>query len=236
MHFFNEKVAEELGVNAAIIFQNIGYWEEHNRNNNMHLHDGKYWTYNSNAAFQKQFSYLGKKAIQTAIEKLKESGYILIGNYNDNTWDHTSWYTLTEKGQSIYQNETIDGAKRDNRQTEKEQSYNNNYKEEKNTNRNTDENTNNNERYVNESSTNRQKTSVRNVIPPSVDDVEAYCKERGNGIDANNFCDFYTARGWKIGNTKMKDWQAAVRTWEKRDGFIPVKEPVGDIAVNGGWE
>lgn len=101
---------------------------------------------------------------------------------------------------------------------------------------NENDNDNDNERYVNESSTNRQKTPVRNVIPPSVDDVEAYCKERGNGIDANNFCDFYTARGWKIGNTKMKDWQAAVRTWEKRDGVIPVKEPVGDIAVNGGWE
>jgi hypothetical protein len=52
-------------------------------------------------------------------------------------------------------------------------------------------------------------------IPPSVDEVAAYCAERGNGIDAESFIDHYTARGWMIGKNKMQDWKAAVRTWER---------------------
>lgn len=53
-------------------------------------------------------------------------------------------------------------------------------------------------------------------VPPSVDEVRAYCHERNNGIDASTFVDFYEARGWMVGKTHMKDWKAAVRTWEKR--------------------
>lgn len=52
--------------------------------------------------------------------------------------------------------------------------------------------------------------------PPTVDEVREYCQERGNGIDADAFVDFYVARGWMIGKTHMKDWKAAVRTWENR--------------------
>jgi hypothetical protein len=52
---------------------------------------------------------------------------------------------------------------------------------------------------------------------PTVDEVAAYCAERGNSVDAANFCDFYAAKGWEIGKEPMKDWKAAVRTWERRD-------------------
>lgn len=50
---------------------------------------------------------------------------------------------------------------------------------------------------------------------PSTEEVTAYCKERGNGIDAEAFIDYYSARNWMLGKTKMKDWKAAVRTWER---------------------
>ena len=59
---------------------------------------------------------------------------------------------------------------------------------------------------------------VTRFSPPSVDDVSAYCKERKNRVDPQQFVDFYTAKGWKIGKDSMKDWKAAVRTWEKRNG------------------
>lgn len=52
-------------------------------------------------------------------------------------------------------------------------------------------------------------------IPPSVEEVAAYCLERNNNIDAQQFIDFYTSKGWLIGKTQMKDWKAAVRTWER---------------------
>lgn len=57
---------------------------------------------------------------------------------------------------------------------------------------------------------------------PNVEEVRAYIVERNNGLtaqDAETFVDFYEAKGWKIGNQPMKDWKAAVRTWEnKRKG------------------
>lgn len=52
---------------------------------------------------------------------------------------------------------------------------------------------------------------------PSVEEVAAYCRERGNCVDAQAFVDFYESKGWKVGSTAMKDWRAAVRTWEGRD-------------------
>lgn len=56
---------------------------------------------------------------------------------------------------------------------------------------------------------------ARRFIPPSVEEVEQYCLERSNNIDAQSFIDFYESKGWMIGKNKMKDWKAAVRTWER---------------------
>ena len=51
---------------------------------------------------------------------------------------------------------------------------------------------------------------------PSVQEIKDYCLERNNGIDAEQFFDFYESKNWYVGKNKMKNWQAAVRTWEKR--------------------
>lgn len=60
------------------------------------------------------------------------------------------------------------------------------------------------------------KKSAARFSPPSVAEVAAYCRERGNTLDAQRFVDFYASKGWKVGSAPMKDWQAAVRTWEQR--------------------
>ena len=52
-------------------------------------------------------------------------------------------------------------------------------------------------------------------VPPDVNQVQEYCDNRNNGIDAQTFVDFYTSKGWMVGKNKMKDWKAAVRTWER---------------------
>ena len=54
-------------------------------------------------------------------------------------------------------------------------------------------------------------------IPPTVEEVRAYCKERRNNVDAEAFVNFYASKGWYIGKNKMKDWKACVITWEKRN-------------------
>ena len=50
---------------------------------------------------------------------------------------------------------------------------------------------------------------------PSLQEITDYCNERQNGIDPEEFYDFYTSKGWLIGKTPMKDWRACIRTWEK---------------------
>lgn len=63
-----------------------------------------------------------------------------------------------------------------------------------------------------------EKRPRKRFSPPSVEEVAVYCRERENSVDAQTFCDFYVSKGWKVGSQPMRDWKAAVRTWEKREG------------------
>ena len=60
------------------------------------------------------------------------------------------------------------------------------------------------------------KAINKQFLPPTVEEVQSYCRERGNTIDAQAFVSFYASKGWKVGKETMKDWRAAVRTWERR--------------------
>ena len=65
------------------------------------------------------------------------------------------------------------------------------------------------------------KQPQKRFIPPTVDEVAAYCFERNNGIDAQHFVDYYAQQKWKLSNgNPMADWKAAVRNWEKNDGVF----------------
>ena len=59
---------------------------------------------------------------------------------------------------------------------------------------------------------------------PSVEEIKQYCLDRNNGIDAEQFYDFYESKNWYVGKNKMKNWQAAVRTWEKRKQQNPTSK------------
>ena len=64
---------------------------------------------------------------------------------------------------------------------------------------------------------------------PSLEELKTYCKERKNTVDADTFINFYESKGWMIGKNKMKDWKAAVRTWEKNQKVSydkPKAEPI----------
>jgi len=61
------------------------------------------------------------------------------------------------------------------------------------------------------------KPKRKRFVPPTKDDISAYCLERKNGVDAQRFFDYYESNGWKVGKNSMKDWKAAVRTWERNN-------------------
>lgn len=58
-------------------------------------------------------------------------------------------------------------------------------------------------------------TSPQRFIPPTIEEIKQYCKERNNDVDTVKFFNFYTSKGWMVGKNKMKDWKAAIITWEK---------------------
>lgn len=61
----------------------------------------------------------------------------------------------------------------------------------------------------------KPSSNAKRFKKPTVDEINAYCTERGNSVDAGKFYDFYESKGWVVGKTPMKDWKAAVRTWER---------------------
>lgn len=69
----------------------------------------------------------------------------------------------------------------------------------------------------NECYTPKPTSGEKRFTPPSFDDVKSYCHERKNGVDPQAFVDWYTSNGWKVGKNPMKDWKAAVRTWERKE-------------------
>ena len=61
-----------------------------------------------------------------------------------------------------------------------------------------------------------KKEKRERFIKPTVDEIRAYCKERRNDVDPERFFNYYESKGWLVGRANMKDWRAAVRTWERR--------------------
>lgn len=105
VHFFDVDVAVKYGVDCAVIFQNIGFWVEHNMENGRNYFDGQYWTYNSSKAFETFFPYMSYQKIGRSLTKLEDAGLIASGSYNSSPFDRTKWYTLTEVGYAIFKND-----------------------------------------------------------------------------------------------------------------------------------
>ena len=85
------------------------------------------------------------------------------------------------------------------------------------------------------SNTNTNIKRERNFVPPTLDEVKAYCNEKGYRINPERFVAFYASKGWKVGNQPMKDWKAAVVSWEQRrkEEAVPTNQDsnsdMGDI-------
>lgn len=75
-----------------------------------------------------------------------------------------------------------------------------------------------------------QSDTRKRFIPPTLEEVIDYCNERQNNVDPEQFIDYYTTNGWKVGKNKMKDWKASIRTWERNGYSKPVKK-----GNNDGW-
>ena len=94
---FDTELAQKLGVNEAILLQNIVFWLLKNKANGSNYYDGRYWTYNSHKAFKELFPFWTENQIRRILESLFEKGVILKGDYNSSPYDKTKWYALSDK-------------------------------------------------------------------------------------------------------------------------------------------
>lgn len=82
-------------------------------------------------------------------------------------------------------------------------------------------------KMLNENVKEKRKTEQKEkaFVKPTAEEVREYCRERGNNVDPEAFVAYYESKGWKVGNQPMKNWKAAIVTWEKRDKQQPRAKP-----------
>lgn len=102
LHQFCPVVAKEFGVNTSIFLQNLAFWTEINLANNKNIRDGYCWTYNTLDAFTNLFPYFTKKMIRVVIDNALKDELIIKANYNLVQYDRTTWYALTPKTYSYF--------------------------------------------------------------------------------------------------------------------------------------
>ncbi len=91
------EIATKEGIAESIVLLNIYFWCKHNSENAQGYVEGRYWTYNSAKAFATQFPYLNAKKVERILRLLTERGYIIRANHNNNPFDKTSWYSLSDR-------------------------------------------------------------------------------------------------------------------------------------------
>ncbi|MCF7791213.1 MAG: hypothetical protein K9M56_04360 [Victivallales bacterium] len=209
-HSFDVELATKIGLGESIVLQHIFFWYQRNKANNKNYHSGTWWSYNSLKAFEEIFPYLTQKQIRNTLFKLEKGGYIKTGEFNQIKFDRTKWYTLTDFGLKLLesfcyaQSDTFDLSK--GQMSIVERATLNCPKGKPIPDNNTDIKTDNKKRGKNS-----------RFSSPSVSEIKIYCKERENNIDPERFYDFYQSKNWMVGSSKMKDWKAAVRNWERRN-------------------
>ena len=202
-HYFNTEIAKQYGLEESILLENIYFWVKKNKANNQNYHNNKYWSYNSIKAFKLLFDYMSESKIYRALKKLEEVGLIEIGDFNADRYKRPSWYTVTDKTLKLYKDCSF-------------QNETSTFQNETSTFQNEISSITDNKQQI--KNTNKKQQIKEQFTPPTLEDVAEYCKERNNNIDAMQFVDYYSARGWRFNNGgKMKDWRATVRTWERRN-------------------
>ena len=237
-HYFSTEIAKQYGLEESILLENIYFWVKKNKANNQNYHNNKYWSYNSIKAFKLLFDYMSESKIYRALKKLEEVGLIEIGDFNADRYKRPSWYTVTDKTLKLYkdcsfqnetstfQNETSTFQNETStfqNETSTFQNETSTFQNETSTFQNEISSITDNKQQI--KNTNKKQQIKEQFTPPTLEDVAEYCKERNNNIDAMQFVDYYSARGWRFKNgVKMKDWRATVRTWEHRNFSNPAQK------------
>lgn len=116
-HSFNVELAKRVGIPGAVFLHSLYFWIAKNQQDGRHFHDGRTWSFNTLNALLDVFPYWKRSQLHRLICKLRDSGLLLIGNYNKLPYDRTLWFALSDQALSILerqeplQNRNMQGSK-----------------------------------------------------------------------------------------------------------------------------
>lgn len=225
---FSVGVAVELGVNAAILLNNLKWWCLKNRSNGTNYHDGLYWTYNTVEALAKMHPYMTESAVRTALAKLLEAGYIVKGRFNKVGYDRTLWYAVTDlgfaiSGSSIFEKSQMEVREISDRSSEISRPIPVGITVDNPVEKTVEDTA---ESVASDAPSPKSGRQRKAFVKPTPAEVDAYIRERGyTGFDGEGFCAYYESVGWKVGRNPMKDWKSACTTWSRRRGGTTQQKP-----------
>lgn len=95
-HSFDVDIAIKFGVPEAVLIENFRFWIAKNKANGRHFHKGRHWTYNSTQAMTELFPYWSQDQIRRTLRRMEDAGILLSDNFNNNPYDRTKWYSLSD--------------------------------------------------------------------------------------------------------------------------------------------
>lgn len=212
---FTKDDSIKYGIEIAVMLYNLKFWIKKNKANGRNFAEGHYWTYNSYSSFEKLFPFWNIQKIGRLLREMEEKGIIKSANFNKNKMDRSKWYCIVDESfmndieeESSSASEPLD-LNLDCSETKEDCSKMNN-------------GTSNSELCIytynkpyNKTSYTKENIKEKKFQKPTIEEIKAYCNEKGINIDVERFYYYHDARGWMMGKYKMKNWKSAVRTWER---------------------
>lgn len=204
-YHFDAELAVKIGVEEAVMMNNMVFWIQHNVANNKHSYEGRYWTYNTVQAFSELYPFWTVKQLRRIMESLYNQKVLMKGNFNKKPFDRTGWYSITDEYSYL-----LDLPKRANVEPE---TANGNAQTGKTI---PTVNTDNQSLFPN-----NDKIKRKIFVPPTFEEVDQYFKLLKRPEKAKRFFNHFTSNGWLVsGKAKMKDWKAAAQNYADGDFII----------------
>ncbi len=209
---FDVDVANQYGVDEAIMVRSFQFWIELNISNKTNLHDGRTWTYNTITALAKRFPFWSEKQVRRIVKSLIKQRILVVGNYNSHSYDRTTWYAFSVEElwlQAVILNNSPKGKVADSLSSPDGQQLK------------TIEGIASPQKVttipITNTVTNTVKEKRGRFTPPTLEEVRSFVVEKQLSCEAEGFFNYYGSNGWMVGRNKMKSWHHALRGWNERE-------------------
>lgn len=211
---FDTELACLIGVDEAIMVNNLVFWIQKNSANDRHFYENRYWTYNSVNAFKSLFPFWTEKQIRRVMESLYSQKVVLKGNFNKNSFDRTGWYSLSDD--YTYLLGRLHLPKRENGIVEKDNTI-----PDSKTDTSLFEGNKEDGGASSEKKKTKRKAPVKKAfVPPTLQEVKDYFELKGyNQATAIKAFDYYEAGDWHDAKgLKIIAWkQKMISSWFKEE-------------------